>query len=298
MESKIKSGPVKVAMSNLSNDLQGFAQLIGLYHQLKNAFLEDIHIDMSGVGWLAANMCAPLGAILHQVSSNVNTVSFTDIKPSVEAILRRNGFLSNYGHPHLPNGFGTTVPYQRFETKDDRYFGRYISEHLIGKRIPAMSLGLRKKFQESIFEIFSNAVLHSQTQLGIFSCGQYFRQKQRLDLSISDLGIGLRRNIEQKIGLKLSSEQAIEWALTAEHTTKTGPVPGGLGLKLLREFITMNQGRMQMVSDQGYWEAKGGQVVRQSFAAPFPGTVVNLEFNTADRNSYCLTDEIRPEDIF
>lgn len=40
--------------------------------------------------------------------------------------------------------------------------------------MPDMSPGLLKKFRESLFEIFSNAVLHSRTELGIYSCGQLF----------------------------------------------------------------------------------------------------------------------------
>ncbi|MGE3978889.1 MAG: hypothetical protein AB7F94_15080 [Nitrospira sp.] len=33
-------------------------------------------------------------------------------------------------------------------------------------------------------------------------------------------------------------------------------------------------------------------------SAPFPGTVVNVEINTADRRSYALTSEVKEADIF
>ena len=52
-----------------------------------------------------------------------------------------------------------------------------------------MSAGLIKKFRESVFEIFSNAVLHSRTKLGIFSCGQFFPNRHQLDFSVVDLGV-------------------------------------------------------------------------------------------------------------
>jgi hypothetical protein len=52
----------------------------------------------------------------------------------------------------------------------------------------------------------------------------------------------------------MNSDQAIEWALQEGNTTRKGSVPGGLGLKLIREFIAMNKGRIQIVSDRGYWE--------------------------------------------
>ena len=51
--------------------------------------------------------------------------------------------------------YGTTIEYKRFEAKDERYFAAYIEQHLVGKGMPNMSVGLQKKFRESIFEILS-----------------------------------------------------------------------------------------------------------------------------------------------
>ena len=287
-----------ISLKNIRNDYNGFSQIINLARELEPVLFKDIEIDMSRVDWFEANMCAPLGAVLYKASRRLNSVIISNLQAKVEKILRKNGFLGNYGRSPVSDTYGTTIPYQRFEPKDDRYFGAYISRHLVGKGIPEMSVGLRKKFQESIFEIFSNAVIHSQTPLGIYSCGQFFPNKNCLDFSIADLGIGICRNLQQKVGLVFSSEKAIEWALTGRNTTKTGPIPGGLGLKLLREFLTLNQGRMQIVSDRGYLELSEGEVILQSFSYPFPGTVVNLEFNTSDTKSYCLQSELRSEDIF
>lgn len=161
-----------------------------------------------------------------------------------------------------------------------------------------MSPGLHKKLQESIFEIFSNAVLHSRTRLGIFSCGQYFPTKSCLHFSIVDLGIGIRQKIIDELGFNFSAEQAIKWATEDSHTTKTGAIPGGLGLKLLREFIVMNHGSIQIVSDCGYWQLADGLVSTQKFDWAFPGTVVNIQINTADTHSYRLSSEVTADSIF
>lgn len=289
---------MKVPLGDVRSEYDGFLQLAQLAAQLKEVSLQHIEIDMSRVQWFAANMCAPLGAILYKVSRNLNRVVISEIPAKVENILSRNGFLQNYGRRVKADTYGTTIEYKRFEPKDDRYFGSYINRYMVGRGLPEMSPGLRKKFQESIYEIFSNAVIHSRTKLGIYSCGQFFPTKRRLDFSIADLGMGIRQNVKEKIGLDLAGEKAIEWAITGHNTTKSGPVPGGLGLKLLREFIIMNQGRIQIVSDRGYLELKEGQPILKRLPQAFPGTVVNIEFNTADDRSYCLSSEIRPEDIF
>lgn len=161
-----------------------------------------------------------------------------------------------------------------------------------------MSQGLLKRFRESIFEVFSNSVLHSGTTLGIFSCGQFFPKRHRLDFTLADLGVGIRQNVSEFIGCEISGVDAIVWATEGSNTTKRGDVPGGLGLKLLQEFIDLNGGRLQIVSDSGYWQRanKGDTVSHLGYS--FPGTVVNIEINTADRQSYILTSEWDANDIF
>jgi len=101
---------------------------------------------------------------------------------------------------------------------------------------------MNSSFRSRIQEIFSNAVLHSRTESGISSCDQFFPKRHRLDFSVADLGIGMRRNIQENMGLELSPEAAIAWAIQERNTTKRDSVSGGLGLKLLSEFIGLNGG--------------------------------------------------------
>ena len=289
---------MKFALKPINSDFPGFAQLIDLHAQAKDRAFEAIEIDLSQATWLDANLCAPFGAILYKISRSLNTVKLVNLTPKVKSILSKNAFLVSYGVTKSFDTYGTTIEYKRFEPKDDRYFAEYIEQHLVGKGMPKMSIGLQKKFRESIFEILSNAVLHSETKLGIFACGQYFPKGRRLDFSIADLGIGMRENIKKRAGLDLRPEEAIIWATEGNNTTKTGRIPGGLGLKLLRDFIHLNQGRIQIVSDAGYWEFAKGVPTTRTFDKPFPGTVVNLEINAADRHSYCLPSELDAANIF
>lgn len=81
------------------------------------------------------------------------------------------------------------------------------------------------------------------------------------------------------------------------NTTRSGE-SGGLGLKLIREFVSLNKGRIVIVSDAGYWELQNGQVTKEDFIYAFPGTIVLIEINTADTKSYALKSEIDPYNIF
>jgi hypothetical protein len=290
---------MKFSLPEIRHDQAGFAALVRLWAQTEPCFLDEIEIDMSGTGWFDADMCAAFGAILYHLGGNLNTVTLTNLRPGVENILSKNGFLSIYGREKVPDQWGTTIPYRRFDVKDDRYFADYIESELINRsEMPVMSAGLLKKFRESVFEIFSNAVLHSRTEQGIFSCGQFFPKRNRINFSVADLGIGIHQNVKENTGLVLTPASAIAWATEGRNTTKRGNIPGGLGLKLLGEFIDLNGGCIQIVSDAGYWRGESGKINVAELSQLFPGTVVNIEINTADTQSYVLTSELSEADIF
>lgn len=286
------------SLGETRSDYSGFDQLARLARSLEPVSLDEVDIDMSGCAWFDANMAAPLGALLYRASYQLNNVHILGVRAPLEKILRKNEFLVNYGRLPLVDSNVTTIPYRRFEPTDGRYFGSYISEYLQGRGMPKMSAGLHKKFLESVYEMFSNAVIHSGTTLGIYSCGQYYPNVHRLDFSIGDLGMGIRESLRRRKQLELAADEAIVWALTGTNTTKTGPVPGGLGLKLLRDFTTKNGGRIQIVSDRGYWELQGESSRSLLLDLPFPGTVVNIELNTGDTKSYRLSSESSLDDIF
>jgi signal transduction histidine kinase len=109
----------------------------------------------------------------------------------------------------------------------------------------------------------------------------------RLDISIADAGIGIPRKVNEAFGVTLSPVAALRWALREGHTTKKG-LPGGVGLKLLKDFIQINGGCVQIASGGAFWEFKAGKETFWPFAQPFPGTAVNLEVNTDDPRIYHL----------
>lgn len=290
-------------LHGVRTDYQGFWELIDLYHRIEvECFTEDrsLELDVSGAR-IDANMCAPLGAVL--AATGMQEVRLTGMQPALQAILEKNGFLHSLGGAQRRDTYGTTIQYHHFDRTDTEAFKSYLAAHFVGKGMPAMSDGLRRKFRESIAEIFDNAVEHSETEQGIFACGQYFPKQRRLDFTMADLGIGMPENIRRRTGqdFGLQRENAIAWAMQGENTTRSRREgrPGGLGLKLIREFVTLNGGCVQIVSDAGYWSTRGGKVELESFGAEFPGTVVNIEINTADTRSYCLESELLdPDSIF
>lgn len=283
----------------IHHDLSGFSICTELHESTKDCFLDKIEIDLCNTTWFDADMCSIVGALLYRMAHNLNTVELTNIESSVRKLLSKNGFLSHFGGERSSDRWGTSIAYQQIDVQDDRYFSNYIETNFIRHaEMPSMSIGLLKKFRESIFEIFSNAVLHSRSDLGIFNCGQYFRTRERLNLTVADLGVGIRENVADHLKTDIAPEEAIVWATQGSNTTKRGDVPGGLGLKLLREFVDLNGGCMQIASDAGYWCRRDSTTTTIRMPHVYPGTVVSVEINTADTHAYSLHSEVSIDDIF
>lgn len=290
---------MKMILQDIRHNVQGFQTLAQLHAQTEQFLFEDIDFDMSNVNWLDADMCAALGAVLYQLSKSLNTCRLTNVREEIEDILRKNGFLSHYGHQQIPDYYGTSISYQRFDNRDNGRIEEYVSQELLSRNeIPSMSELLSKMFARNIYEVFDNAIEHSGTRSTIFSCGQFFPRRHKLNFSVVDSGVGIRENVKRYLGREITSKAAIDWATKANNTTKSQSVPGGLGLKALQEFIDQNGGKLIIVSEDGYWHRQEKQEHTEELRYAFPGTAVNIEINTADPKSYKLSSEPNPQDIF
>lgn len=284
-------------LSNIENSFESYQKLIAFYDANKDKLFDNVGIELRQ--WFSANMSAALGAILDKFTANLNQIHFAYISPQIESILLKNDFLTYYGKNRAIDSYNTTIKFQKLKPGDGKYFKNYVISELIDGHtadLPRMTAGVKEKIVEAIYEIFVNAQIHSETQF-IYTCGQFFPQKNKIEFTIVDTGIGFREKINKRFESNLSSMQALKWAVQDKKTTKVG-VSGGIGLAVLNEFVRMNKGKMQIVSNDGFYQYDGNTEILQMFAGEFPGTIVNLQFRTDDRNNYKLKSEIDLNDIF
>lgn len=290
---------MKLSVPTIRSNMYGFSEIAHLAELSKNLWFDDVILSFDHCGFFEANMSAPLSVVIANLRSRVNDVDIQGVSTKIGNILKKNHFLSTFNMEALHDTNQTTLPFKKFKLGAGEQFNEYLEQYMRGRGIPTMSVSLSKRFRQSLLEIFLNASIHSGSEFGIVVCGQYFPNKNRLDFTIVDAGIGIRENVRRYTGnQQISSCAAIEWALTEGNTTQTGPQPGGLGLKLLMDFIRLNRGKLQIVSRFGYYEfqADGGSFSKM--AHDFTGTCVNIEINTRDPASYCLRSELTNEDIF
>lgn len=281
----------------INNTYESYQSLIALYQENKEKLFSEIQIGLRG--FFSANMSAALGAVLDLLSENSNAIKFEFIRGDVESILSKNDFLTFYGRKRAVDIHGTTIKYQKLKPTDGKFFKTYVIEELLNTHVgdlPRMSAGVKEKIVEAIYEIFINAQIHSEAK-NIYTCGQFFPQKNKIEFTIVDTGIGFKQKVNSRFNWKLSSEEAINWAVQDKKTTKIG-IPGGIGLAVMSEFIAKNNGKFQIVSDEGFYQFDANGVVLKRFQGKFPGTIVNLQFKTDDNHNYLLKSEININDIF
>ena len=280
-------------LSTVRSNREGFECLGDLAKRTRSLFADKLELDMSRVEFFDANMAAPLGAVLARVADNLNTVEIVEVPGIVERILRKNQFLTYFRYKSLSDDNRTTMPFRRLRLSDEGVFEEYIRRQFRGKGVPRMSKAAGRVFRKKVFEVYQNAVIHSESQIGVFACGQFFPRKKRLDFTIADAGIGIRSAVRRHFkNSRIGSIPALKWALKPSNTTKRdSQQPGGLGLQFLQDFSRLNQGKIQIATRFAFYEFNRGAENFRKMSADFPGTAVTIEVNTADTATYVLTTE-------
>jgi hypothetical protein len=253
-----------------------YADLLSL-----NTSVKEIHLNCNNCSFIQGNLFAVLGAILEPYRGKVY---FLEMTPGIEDIAVRNGFFSSpLQGEHNP--MDSTAEYKQFFRGEDKKLAEYVYCDLLNPmKISFRSNETRTEIVRSLCEVFSNAIMHGDTDRAHL-CGQLYPNIANLKVTIVDIGITIHQNVTSFLGPGKTSLGSIKWALSGNNTTKKD-VSGGLGLKLLIKFLKNNQGTIQIISHDAFWEAQysGGEKIScEMLDAPFPGTIVTLSFNTNGR---------------
>lgn len=279
--------------SSLMTDFEGFE----FFAQLMNRTIEKRKyvLDFQDVTWIEANLCAILGAIITKNKGLGASFELENLGSSyLKATLRNNGFLKLIKGEKENNRKHSGIPFREFDMKDEDEVEKYIYDYvLLSQKVPKMSEGAKRKIFRSIFEIYQNSVMHSGAK-SVFVCGQFYEKKKRMALTMVEIGHTFQYNVcnHSPEYSSYTGIEAIEWAVQSGNTTKPSTETGGLGLDLIRSFLQVNKGKLQIRSADGHWEEKKGVKLALPCKNHFGGSVVNIEFNLFDKNQYYTKDEI------
>ncbi len=281
---------------SVHTDGDGYRHLTEIYSLAKSQPEKDIRIVFNQCSEFEANLAAVLGAILTDLKAEGYNIYLTlPIALKVRRSLSRCKFLKAFKTHSNSMEKENYLEYQVFSPEESARFKLYVEEQLMHKqKFPAHSEMAGKLIQESILEIFVNAVEHGRCH-HIFSCGEYVANPPSLNMTIVDRGYTIKRTVNdfmnrKSMPLQLGACQSIHWALEEGHTTKD--FPGGLGLSRLKSFVNANHGSMQIVSDHGMVEYRDGKYLDYEFDIPFEGTIVTMKFNLDTQKYYIAKEEL------
>jgi hypothetical protein len=284
----------------ICSDYVGYEFFVELHNRTKDKKFISFEFDFSHTTWFEANLCAILGSIINRLQTGFNEVVFLNLKENIADVFNRNHFRASFGGVKIPDSKETTIKYRKNKLTDEKLIKEFLYSELLQKReFPKLSPVAKREIARSIFEIYSNAIIHGDCEY-VYSCGQYFPKKTppRIDFTIVDMGKTIKMNVNEFLKTQKTGEESILWAVEANNSTKPkeNNIPGGLGLKLITEFVELNYGKLQIISSDGFWELKKKKIEVNTFNYEFPGTIVNIEFNLDDKSSYSMKSE-KVEDI-
>lgn len=285
---------VSMNARQLRSNADGFSRLNYLHATFCHHENTEIRVDMSSVAWIDGHLASAFLAIVRLAENRGNSILFANTRPEVRNLLRRNGLFKS----RAEDKFKTAIPLREFSLDEAIGFSQYVRQHLARREMPVMTKALESKFYEGIDELFANSALHSRALIRVMACGQFYPRAKRLDFSIVDGGRSIPGSLRESGILRPTDAEAIDWAMLPGNTTRSGDIPGGLGLKVLRDFIRLNGGKLLIVSGRGLWMLSQRGVAKDVLSHPFPGTSVVLEINTSDMNQYDLVGAPNPKDIW
>lgn len=260
----------------VENDLRGLSFLTSLFSETAGYIDRHIELDFIRTRWFEANLASILGAWIELKLLSGCTIYFSNLTTSIENVFKKNGFYEKYNLGTIHDLFDSTIKYKVFSVTEEDEFSKYVSEKVITKIRLNISNPVMKSFKLSLNEIFINVKLHAKSDK-VFTCGQYYHTHRKVAFTITDLGNTIGYNVRENFCDPMISDcNAIEWATQYGNTTKEDTEVGGIGLHIIDEFLTGNNGVFQIISGNGYWENSEGEVYKVNLDYYFPGTIVNI----------------------
>ena len=229
----------------------------------------------------SVNLSALLSAVIDKLRNENKIYIFCEI-PSHLNVLFRNGFFNHLLQKQSTtvDNRDSTIPLKIFNASDDDRFVRYLKVDFFGhKGLSELPDQIIRNLKTAFQEIFVNVEFHADTTR-VYTCGQYFPNKNVLKFTLLDLGNGFLKKIRLRTDGTISKDiDAIDWAVKPGNSTKDRSFgPGGYGLNDILNYCRSNNGSIHIVSGLGYWSMSGKQFTNYRIDQPFPGSMIHLIF--------------------
>ena len=246
----------------------------------------NIVLDFANCGKLSLNAMVFLGALASLVRHHGGSIGIGPaIKPKLLKELREHGIMS-----HLETAdVGAGLPFGHYANIDKSAIMQFLQEKWLGGGAVRLSEDVQASIMGAVWEVYANAFEHANSLIGIVNCSSFDRTHKRLHLAVVDLGVGIPTNVRTFFsGRTIGAVPAMKWAFAEGRSTKAEAVgySRGLGLAVLKEFIQLNGGFMEVYSNDGYVKISKDNEVYRSRSCGFGGTLVSIVLSADERFYY------------
>lgn len=291
-------GTITLYVPTISDTPTSFDTLFKLWAQVDRGCVS-VHLDLSKCRFLSQSAIAFLGGLIRLIQQRGGTVTLDwDESDPVIQHLKRNGFSGAFGLDAPQVSVSHSGYFREYPNQDKDDIVDYLSNNWLRTYWVHVSEKLHNAVVGTVWEIFANAFEHGESPVGVFVSGQFYRKLKTLKLTVVDFGVGIPHKVRGFLGNSgMAADTALEWAFQPGTTTQGNGTGRGLGLDLLKDFVRVNQGKLEVFSHEGYAivDKDGDRYMLRD--THFAGTVVNITL-ICDENLYCLSTELASEIIF
>jgi len=288
-----------ILVPRLNDQIWDFRKLHEIWQQAFSAPPGNaIYFDFSRCDFLRPNAVVVLGGLARMLTQQGRTVMFLGgtMRPSVLANLTQNGFAHAMGASLTP-WRGNAIPYKEFSDPNESLIVASLRHDWLGRGWISVSEALADAIMGQIWELFTNAFEHSSSPIGVFSCGQHFPRHRQLLLTIADFGVGIPSKVQSYLGYPCPSDESMRHAFCPGFTTTDTPVPRGMGLDLVKDFVQKANGCLELFSQDGYARVDADGERYENIGPIFAGTLVQIRLSCDDR-FYLLSNELNQQPFF
>lgn len=254
----------------------------------------EVSFDFSRCGFLQPNAVVFLGGLARMVGHRGGKARFLvgTMIGSVRVNLLQNGFGHAMGAEKTP-WQGNSIPYREHFVEDEDTIVNDLRTNWLGRNWISLSPKLANEVVGQMWEMFANAFEHSESPVGIYSCGQYFWRKKILSLAVGDFGVGIPSNVRLHLNApEMPAAEAMRWAFQrGTSTSRKMAGPRGVGLDLLKELVQKTNGSIVVYSHDGRVRIDHRGETYENTQPFFEGTLVQIRLLCDDKH-YMLSNEV------
>jgi len=270
----------------LETNYIGLREILKFYDFAKNFRYTTVVLNIEESNNIDANLSCVILAIAHKLFDERKVKVFLEIDPKKQNVFFRNGLISHLQGQGNNNKYyderQSTISLKTFNKyEDDNYCDYLVKDFFSHRGLSNLNRSIKENLKTHYLEIFNNVELHANTEFPVFTCGQYFPEKNVLKFSLIDLGDGFLRKIKDYTSGKISDDNsAIIWATEKTNSTKNREIygPGGTGLKALKKYCNENNGSLHICSGYGYVNMLAGKTLEYKLPIYLFGSLINIIF--------------------